>query len=302
MKNQTTLEIHILVGLPGSGKTTFGKQLMKKYDELNKKNYGRNKDQVRINYVDCDNSEYENRTVEREIEHLCSSFLYHLYDEKYLVIIDGLFLKQQSVETLLKLLTSGINEQIGPHNEDSIKIHIHQWNCDRETCLHNDPIRLSERNKTAAVTIKNAEYDTIDMDSINDKFGAGNIEFVYEPHTVQWASDYEIYFASQTPDDDGLLKGESWCTGGSWADYTGARGNVDPDDPREFTELDDFLQKFFPDIKLSEYLEMKKSKFIYLKTHEEDDYYGGSTQHAQWVCELDKLYAYLREHGYKISD
>ena len=297
----TTVNIHILVGLPGSGKTTFGKQLMKRYTDHNNKNYGRNKKQYRIYYMDCDNSMYKNRPVEREVKNFCERLCY-FYDENYIGIFDGLFLTNSSVETLVKLLVAGIKEQMGMTEDVSVKFHIHQWNEDRQTCLHNDPIRLSERNKSAAITIKNAEYETIDIDALSKEFNEELAEFIYEPHTVQWASDYELYFASQTEDNDGLLKGESWCTGGSWGDYTGASGNVSPDDPRDFTELDNFLLKFFPDLKLSEYLEIKKSKFIYLKTWSENDYYGGTTGHTQWVCELDKLYAYLREHGYKITD
>ena len=102
MKTKTTLDVHILVGLPGSGKTTFGKKLMQSIEESNKKNYGRNRDQCRVKYIDCDDSMYRNQPIECEIKHLCDSFLYHFYDEKYVVIIDGLFLTQLSLRTVVK--------------------------------------------------------------------------------------------------------------------------------------------------------------------------------------------------------
>lgn len=160
-------EIHIMYGLPGSGKTFWCSQ--------NWRNG--------IQYIDLDEHLKERyncmSSIQREDfgEMLVSIFSENICRFIKTVFIDGLI---TNTEILCSVCTSVMNVL---HND--IKFIIHAWNEDRESCLFNDSGR---RNISSQISINRLRFDIIndvaDILSAMPKLPQ-NVTFALEKHVVQ---------------------------------------------------------------------------------------------------------------------
>lgn len=94
---------------------------------------------------------------------------------------------------------------------------------------------------------------------------------------------------------DDTLVSETWSNGGTagscWSDTL---STIAPDTPKEFVEFDDMCSKVCPNITFIQY------KILYNECHEiitysEGDYYGNRETYSYHKCDLQKLWAKMRE-------
>jgi hypothetical protein len=215
------MDIHITVGLPGSGKTTWAKK-------SSSISYNRH------NYLDCDLIKSTNDLLER-IENYITS--------KQDLYIDGLFLNNKIIETIIEFCEN---------NKNKIGIfYIHYWEPDIEACLWNDKYRRAINSK---ITIKNAKID-FNYKELKDKF-KGKTKFAIDIQTHEimktpkWKKfatklGYSFYTLNgESPE----FRCESWSNGGTWRDCWGSSGNVSSSSPSEPNTFDDLLLKVVPNI------------------------------------------------------
>ena len=123
------VDIIILCGLPGSGKTRYTKRLGKG---------------AKVIHFDNNPEPYKDLDFPRDS---CS------------IVFDGLFLRNQDVINVISDF-----DKNNPGIWTIGRLEIHWWKENREVCLRNDSLRPPERS--AAVTIKTAPYEYPDEEII----------------------------------------------------------------------------------------------------------------------------------------
>lgn len=262
-------ELHISVGLPGSGKTTLFKKL---YSALVRR--------VCIQ-IECDSylrkgNRYKD--MESLLRERSSTF-------QEITFLDGLFLKKRDINKVI---------EIAIENKIAIeKVVIHYWNPNREYCQWND---IGRRGEDSSITISNAEIDSIEkIMRIEEDYKS--IKFEKQVYDVVKKDAWKVFAESNGlyVNDEGILSGESWSLGGSWNDCWGNTGTVSPSSaPEGFRELDDLLEKVAPNISFMQYKKIL-NECVSKKEYSDHDYYGGCTYHNKQVLNVRALYDYLIE-------
>lgn len=294
----TVINVEILVGLPGSGKTYYTEE--KKNEYLSGCRCDRLKRQVYPTILDFD--KYKGKYPELS-SILCYTYNeIFLYNSESLSICDGLFLTNEQQEKLVKEWVDLFNEEGGKNKSNKLNIKFVYFKENREGCLTNDSYREKERR--ADITIKHSPFEKPNIETIKEKFNQGNINFEIEEKEVYIMSKYEGIFKKLRNDywseklGKDVMVSENWGTGGTWYDCWGNGGKIGPDKvPESFKEFDDLLAKYCPDVTFLRY----KSIYNNCVTVEEDyesDYYGGTEYFNLYCCDLKKLYEMLTEFGY----
>lgn len=247
--NMNNYEVHIMMGLPGSGKTSWAKNNFK---------------DSQIFYMD-------DKNILTDEEKFHNSFRWFCHWDAG-VCIDTLILTNEALNMLINLIC----QRHPDHNVT--RFIIHYWKENRELCLKNDEGR---RDIGSGVTIRNAVFEYPKPNCIH---------FEIIEHEVYEKTTYEKLFAG-TPN---VLKSERWSLGGTWGNYRGDTGTIEPSDPKEFTEFDELLERICPDITFLQYKKLQKACVVY-KTDYERDYYGGREEFGWWECDIKTLYDKLIE-------
>lgn len=283
-------ELHVLVGLPGSGKTTFTEQ----YNPTHLDRYYIPKAKKLAYIVDYD-AIYrkagitDKLDVNREkIEKMAIPYIKYDY-----MILDGLFITQKDVEWVLGVY---LNNPKFTDRYTVDKIIVDVWKLDKEACLWNDRARRGIRGVGSALSIKVMEPERINIKAIEEKFG---IKTKLELHDVVRAPAYQVMAAENGIDrvEDGkYLESQTWCLGGvghSWA--SDSEYHISAENPANFDEFDELLERICPQIT---YLQYKKiySKCVTMEDRAGGDYYT-SCREGFWRCDLKKLYEMFKEVG-----
>ncbi len=282
-------ELHVYVGLPGSGKTT----LANKFRPSNNYGYSYNK----IKYADIIDFDeiYKkagfNGKGELNREKIAKMALRPLYYD--ILILDGLFLTQKDVEWVLGLY---LNSDKFTHNYKVEKIIVDYWIPDKEACLWNDKGR---RNVGAALSIELFEVERIDVKKIAQKFG---ITAKLELHTVVRKPEYQIYIEQNNVSnvkDLKYLESDTWSLGGESWGWDGSKHPVSAEEPRNFDEFDELLEKVCPTITFLQYKKLYKA-CVTMEEKCDSDYYS-RIDVAYWRCDLEKLWSMFDEMGIPIN-
>lgn len=258
--------LHILIGLPGSGKTYWAKE------QIN----------LKTHVIDCDTLEkvYKSKYL-KKISNVIDDKIYGNYKNTN-IILDGLFLTNQSIIDIINNLGK---------KKDSFDIILHIWDEDRDTCLKNDNGRRKEKSTTI---IKNAVFEKIDSTLIKNQTSVKNIKIV--SHKVLLKPNW-MFFAEKYPNViDGKLYSDYWVIDvqkvneeDSGYDYYINNKQTD------FEELDELLEKIFPNITYLQYKKMYRN-CVSIEEYSDYEYYVGRVQKARYVCDMKKLYHFLSQY------
>jgi adenylate kinase family enzyme len=282
-KRNITLEV--MVGLPGSGKTTLAKELESKNRYQNKAIH------LDASFELQDYRRANEQDKARIIRNIISNSINSQRVSK--VILDGLFLTYDDVVRVIKATHRLF---------DCVNVVVHQWNEDRDTCIKNDGGR---REVSSTNTILNAQYELIDgieLEKIIKASGCENVRVSkVVKHKVILKPDWERYFRGKIyVYDDGKIRSDKWTTGGSYGSCWGDRLTpVTPDDQPEFDVLDELLCDICPTITFLQYKKIMKSCVEFEESYE-SDYYGGGCSYKNYVCDMKKLYEMLNDFGYTV--
>jgi predicted kinase len=253
-----TKTLHILMGLPASGKSYWSRHYTKSNDN--------------IKNVSLDEAPKKYTTLSSIIENYLKNFNGTRSYEYNELILDGLFLDQASIEKVLDLM-------VDLEFIDNVLLHF--WVEDRELCLFNDEGR---RSTSSSITIKNSKLEQPSIDSLNEKY---NQTIKMEMHEVIKKSEYEAFKEKYNLED--MIKSYSWSNGGTsgncWDDSMSSFGG---DEPQELEDLDNLLESICPSITFLQYKRIKKLASMNIWT--DYGYYGGSEQHSQWELDTKALY------------
>lgn len=264
MKEEKT--IHVLMGLPGSGKTYWAEH------------YTRGKDFVKNVNLDTAPKKYTSpaTTLDKHIQIFSYSKSYSM-DYHNELILDGLFLTSTDVERILNI----VEEQ----KELVDNIIVHYWNEDRAKCLNNDKDR---RKTSSTITINNGEFIKPNISELNRKY-LQNITL--QEHIIIPKSEYEQFKNDYNIKAD-ILKSDTWSNGGvSGNCWDNSMDSFGGDSPLEFTELDNLLEEIKPDITFLQYKEIRSLADV--DTNTEYGYYNSSESISNWEIDVKLLYDLL---------
>ena len=264
------------MGLPGSGKSHFANTF--------------NHHQVNIVRLDDNHGSWFTSRIQ-------SLFRGYSYYKQFL--FDGLLLTTDDIAEVM----SAYKRAIG--NKTS-KVIIHYWNENRDECVKNDAYRTNvkrERKVSSEVTIKNAEFDSLSKikNFVNETFSKDQFEFEFVEHEVYKMDEIDKIlnkYSTQDSENNGknIITSTSWCNGGTWCNCWGSTGEVCGEPAPEFEEFDNILTELCPNISFLQYKKIYR-ECVWTDTFDERDYYGGSTSHSIYKCDVKKLKNILNEMG-----
>ena len=293
MKNNTkNKKIHIMYGLPGSGKTYFCSQYCTANTSV---------------YLDLDH-ELRNKQqhYKESLKKLLTEFLSCGFEDFF---VDGLFTTKESLTTILEILA-----RISENRDIPLEIVIHAWNEDRETCLKND---FKRRNLSSASSIKNMPFDeiTFPYSEFINQLATPETRAVFEnicvsKHVVLLKPSYKIFY-----DEMGLPLSEEnehiignrrkfhsgryicsseWSLGGTAGYYTGDSNVIQPEQPLPFTEFENIISMIDENIPYNIYKKIYDECVEIVETTK-DDYYSGIEKFNHYELDLQKMYDVLEE-------
>lgn len=295
------IKIIMLIGLPGSGKSTYAKEY--------KTSHGETGD---IQILDFDEmTRYKDSYIHPKHNSRLHNFLLNKLDNvkgclewwnRRTFICDGLFPTQQSRAEVITDIVNICAENC-PDFQISFYVKFVVWNEDREACLANDQRRtdMYGKSRSANLTINNMKIETPVCDS--SLMLSGVIQEIYYDY-IEHRDVFKLRSESQEKifkhvswGETSIMKSESWSLGGTCGCcWSSELDTVAPDPEIEFEEFDRLLEEVCPQITFLQYKNIRQ-KCVVDKEWSESDYYGGSVTKKCWVCDLTKLYEMLLEKG-----
>ena len=290
------ISLHIMYGLPGSGKTHLAYQMQGK--SQNSQNF--------IQIINLDIlAKLANNNWKTIGENAVEKTGFWKYIEE--LAIDGLFLNTKDLEDFLESFLEALENMNQSKDFDfrpiMIKdVTIHAFQEDRETCLYND---LGRREVHSAITIQNAPYEMPNRLELQTKF----------PNLPIQIKEYEVVRKKETKtlkdkvyeqnEFDLKICSERWSTGGTVCDCYGGHYNVreeEPLEPEDFSELNEILYRIYPNMSEKDYNWIWNTVVSEIEDSD-SDYYGGVEYFSYFEVELEELFQALKERmGYNPED
>ena len=281
-------KVHIMMGLPGSGKTHFC---------INRK---RDNDYNDV-YLALDNYIKFYSISNAVKEALYESYQFDVYKNNE-IYIDGLITTPEQCKEVMRSVYNYISKELGKLNNDfEIEFIIEAFKEDRDACLNNDKYRMiyDSRKNTSESLIKNAPYEIPSLDYLKKCINKPNVTDII-------VHEYDIYKTNSVLEQiidsskNGKLYSNEWITGGRWGDCWGNEGIIEPDSPENFYQLDNLLEVIAPNLTFLQYKKIE-NECVELDEWHNFEYYGGVTYKARYECDLFRLQEQLKEMGYEID-
>lgn len=281
-KGKKQVDITILYGLPGSGKTYFATKTNKSIPVVDLdaiiKTHGTNK-----------------FTVLMELGKQVNNKLYNYFNRySNSVIIDGLITTNAQLRDVIDSLISHLSQY-------QLVFKLVYWNEDRGACLHND---IGRREVSAEVSIKNFPYEKPNLQlfpEISQK-RIHSMKVTKKSPAVIWITSIlqslgQDNFEIKQVVDSMKLKSDSWSLGGTWCSWDDQSGIVKAEEPEDFTLFDKVLEVVCPNITFLKYKALVSSccKVVHIS---QSDYYSGHTTEAHHECDVQVLYDSLQKMGF----
>ena len=303
-------EFHILVGLPGSGKTYWATH---NYPT----DYFFNHNGRMI--VDLDKfKDRGDKMLEMALNEEFKHYMISCEVDKVDVCIDGLITTYYDlyklINGILLYMHSKCQWRLMNRVDFSLSFIIHQWNEDREVCIYNDNLR--DRCIKAKNSIKNIPYEIIspytledDLRSslvvekiFNESYDSKIVQIKKITHMIEKATLYQTVFEPECEyfdydkyaENGRYIYSESWSLGGECGNCWGDTWDVEAQEQKDFVKLDDFLLKIATNISFLQYKKIFNSCVDKIEWSE-PDYYSAGTYEACWRCDMEKLYKILIE-------
>lgn len=253
-------KLHIMMGLPGSGKSSLADEI-KKADDRNI-------------YVIHADEEREKMCVwgdRYEIRDYVRQGMDNWRGQTQ-VVVDGLVLTNDHIFNVAAFFLE--------YAYGILEVVVHRFDEDRETCINNDGGR---RERKSTRTIMGAQYEEVDIETLNKRllvYGAKNVQVAEVIcHKVELKPDWYRFFKDQVDIwGDGKLRSQSWSLGGMHGSCYGGKSYSDGEEPYEFTELDELLDEKCPDLAYKHFRAIR-TECIKTEEREESEYYGGYTRY-----------------------
>lgn len=268
-------ELHILVGLPGAGKTSFA--------------WSQNKNMFNETVLDfdaikqrLDAKENKFKSPEDRIKFLRGEIA--CCNPRNITFVDGLFYCQGDYKLIVSLF-------LECKDFDIKTVVFDYWEPDREACLWNDRGR---RSTASTYTINHIDLDKPDLKFFVDAYPGYKFQTHY--HTTVRKPIWQVFFNEMGISVNYRCKEMNsyhWTTGGFNRDWNGNQYPIDPDEPLEFNEFDNLLEQICPQITFLQYKHIRKECVTIKEGHESDYYSCYNTNY--WSCDLEKLYNCLLE-------
>lgn len=261
-------KILILMGLPGSGKTTFAKQYAKEHNAV---------------HVDMD------ERMERLGLDVTGVIQDYIRYTRETYIIDGLFLTNDDLLKIIMLIKWGFDERFTCKVPTFTGIEIHHWHEDRKKCEHND---CGRRALTSENTIKSAKFEKPNLEFLKEKSGIETISIVY--HDIVEKPNWKV-MADQCKislKDEKYMDSYKWCLGGVDHGYMGDETYyIEPETPHTtFDEFENLILRLLPDISYKTYKRLYQN-CVTTETETRDFYYGGEANYMYFRCDVEKLFS-----------
>lgn len=259
------IKVHILCGLPGSGKTTFARSLS---------------GNPKIKVIDVDEIVKGKENKMAFFLSKLNGLLEELDCEE--AVLDGLFLDKKVYEVILKELSP------------DVEVVFHYWERNRKLCLYNDEGR---RNVNSSITIRSARFQEPDI----EKLKILNKNISLESHVIKKKGEPMTLeeFKQKYNKGEEYIYSEHWCAGGENIDCWGEVFKVDKEDPPEEWAFDEIISNIKEEISGEQY-EKIKSYCVWIEENSESDYYGGIVENHHYMCSLNVLFETLQEEDITI--
>ena len=295
-------ELHLLVGLPGSGKTTYAQKELQKIRPYNSAMYGSfSESSIQNGIVNFDyiynsvirNGRQKVSLMNTDLElrryKVKEMALPNRVPENKILVLDGLFTTQEEYEWILSLY---MDKEGRSYKID--KIIVDYWIPDIESCLWND---MGRRTVHSEESIKNLKIEKPDIKKIQEKFGITTKlsihSVVRKPKYLNLASKYGI---RDTDIHSGqYLYSNTWSLGGKYHSYTGDVHYLSAEEPCNFDAFDDLLSEICPTITFLQYKKLY-NRCVTMDDRDNSDYYSEARE-GFYKCDLEMLFDMLEEMG-----
>ena len=257
------MNIIVPIGLPGSGKTEYGKLTYVKKDDI---------------IIDADSFYKEGKSLDDIFKYI-ESLIITPYYLKYLksvftagsynIYLDGLFVTPTAQEKII----DWVDEIAGTHR-GILTFIVFKGPIDY--CIYNDLQRSKLTGRASSTsTIKNTKIQ------ISKRIKVGNKLNVEKYDGIQYfISRYNLKY----------YQSSYWCVGGTygtcWDEDGPSECSVDePLDIKEYDCFIDVLKAFNVQDKFDTYADL----FVYIDVEHEWDYYGGCQENARYCFGMRKL-------------
>lgn len=281
MATKSIKELHITVGMPGSGKTTF----------VNDKSNFPGAERVQVNDFDKVFKKLKKENPDKPIDIEKVREMVFQYNTPNVIAIDGLFLTQKDVEWALSVY---LDSDYFLKYFNIKKVVVDYWKFDKEACLWNDKGR---RSQNSVATIKSAKMEKPDIEQIEKRFG---VPTKMVEHEIVRKSIYKVFadcLGIPLEEDNKYFYSDTWRTGGEYSSWNSdSTTRMDSEAPCEFELFDEVMERICPNITFLQYKKLYRS-CVELGTRHQSDYYSWWDEDF-YKCNIEKLYDMLFEMGY----
>lgn len=278
----------VAYGLPGSGKTFYGKKI---------------NDNVFVINFDKYIKDGKYPSVKEMLNMAYKNFPKKFWSKNQTdVYLDGLICTHERLFSVVKEAYDFYRSDMSRFTP-FYDVEIVYWKPDREKCKDNIQRRNDGRN--VDITLNNIEFEEITKENfvenriknITNKRVSVNVNKKEIYMDTNWDNYFLPVIESNYYKRGNCIFSEPWSLGGDWGDCWGNSGTISPDpQPKSFKEFDDLLLKVCPTISFLQY-KVLYDKCVSIEEYSESDYYGGCEHFAKFKLDVKACYDWLLENN-----